>query len=149
MKVQVLRILILSKISQNTGSPFVPYDHRGNRLNNLQQFEKQSIIVDRQQRTDVRFRNNYDVRVPERASVVVGEDVGGLGHFFDRRFSTEYLFAIKIFGHLFCVAAAITHRTLSAVVTRRVYSDGASSSPIETLSFLNSIWLGISSNAVK
>src|SRR5688500_8616740 len=74
MKMQVLRILIVAQVRQNTGGSFLTNDKRCNGLYNLKQLIEQFLLRS-QKRINMRLWNDDDVSFPERAGVVIREHV--------------------------------------------------------------------------
>ena len=75
----------------------MPHNIGSDLFNRIQECQQQLSVIDRQQRIDMRFGDHHNVRFPERAGVVVGEDVVGFEHFFDPGLAAEDLFAVEIF----------------------------------------------------
>jgi len=69
--------------------------------NHTDQFEQQWPIAffQRKQRWDVTLRNDDDVRGPERARVVIGENVVSLANDLDVSSSTQHFVAVEIISH--------------------------------------------------
>ena len=98
VKMQMFRILVFAEVRYHASGSVRRQNLSSNQFGDVHYLCKQAG-VNGQKRIGVLFRNDDDVRFPERTCVVIGEDAISFVNFFDGGVSAENFVAVKIFGH--------------------------------------------------
>jgi hypothetical protein len=99
--VEMLRVLILTEVCDHPARSMFIHDLSSDFSNNPDQFEQEVVVLfsESEQRSDMTFRNHYNMHRVERARMVEGKHIIRFKDLLNRREPTQNFVAVKIIRH--------------------------------------------------